>query len=86
MTSRFSLAARLYSLFALFAVLVAAITALSQYNTSQNAELTEQVSIASRAAVNVERINSLVYAVVMESRGVYMSAEPAVLAAGSVQV
>jgi methyl-accepting chemotaxis protein len=79
MASRFSLAAKLYSIFALFAVLVAAITALSQYNTNQNAELTEQVSIASRAALNVERINSLVYAVVMESRGIYMSAEPAVV-------
>ena len=79
MASRLSLAAKLYSIFALFAMLVAAITALSQYNTSQNAELTEQVSIASRAALNVERINSLVYAVVMESRGVYMSAEPAVV-------
>jgi methyl-accepting chemotaxis protein len=79
MTSRFSLAAKLYSLFALFAVLVAAITALSDYNTRQNAELTEAVSIASRAALNVERINSLVYAVVMESRGIYMSSEPPVV-------
>ena len=79
MASRFSLAAKLYSIFALFAVLVAAITALSDYNTRQNAELTEAVSIASRAALNVERINSLVYAVVMESRGVYMSSEPAVV-------
>src|SRR3954451_11423808 len=79
MASRFSLAAKLYSIFALFAVLVAAITVLSDYNTRQNAELTEAVSIASRAALNVERINSLVYAVVMESRGVYMSSEPAVV-------
>src|SRR3954471_10890740 len=79
MASRFSLAAKLYSIFALFAALVAAITALSDYNTRQNTELTEQVSIASRAALNIERINSLVYAVVMESRGVYMSAEPAVV-------
>ncbi len=77
--SRFSLAAKLYSIFALFAVLVAAITALSDYNTRQNAELTEAVSTASRAALNVERINSLVYAVVMESRGVYMSTDPAVV-------
>ncbi|HVQ71551.1 MAG TPA: methyl-accepting chemotaxis protein, partial [Bradyrhizobium sp.] len=77
--SRFSLAAKLYSIFALFAVLVAAITVLSDYNTRQNAELTEAVSTASRAALNVERINSLVYAVVMESRGVYMSADPAVV-------
>src|SRR3954462_704845 len=79
MASRFSLAAKLYSIFALFALLVAAITVLSDYNTRQNAELTEAVSTASRAALNVERINSLVYAVVMESRGVYMSTDPAVV-------
>ena len=78
-TSRLSLAARLYSVFALFAVLIAAITALSDYNTRRNAELTEAVDTASRAALNVERVNSLVYAVVMESRGVYMSTEPAVV-------
>ena len=78
-TSRLSLAAKLYSLFALFAVLVAAITALSDYNTRQNAALTEAVATASRAAVNVERVNSLVYAVVMESRGVYMSTDVAVV-------
>src|SRR6476620_8999498 len=77
--SRLSLAAKLYSIFALFAVLVAAITALSDYNSRQSTELTEAVSIASRGALNVERINSLVYAVVMESRGVYMSTEPAVV-------
>src|SRR5438445_6093856 len=79
MASRFSLAAKLYSVFALFAVLVAAITALSDYNTRQNAELTRAIEIASRAALNVERVNSLVYAVVMESRGVYMSTDPAVV-------
>ena len=71
--------AKLYSIFALFAVLVAAITALSDYNTRQNAALTEAVATASRAALNVERVNSLVYAVVMESRGVYMSTDPAVV-------
>ncbi|SIO66060.1 methyl-accepting chemotaxis protein [Bradyrhizobium erythrophlei] len=77
--SRFSLAARLYSIFALFAVLTAAITALSDYNTRRSAELMDAVDTASRAALNVERINSLVYAVVMESRGVYMSTDPAVV-------
>jgi methyl-accepting chemotaxis protein len=79
LTSRLSLAAKLYSIFALFAVLTAAITALSDYNTRHNTELTEAVETASRAALNVERVNSLVYAVVMESRGVYMSTEPAVV-------
>ena len=77
--SRLSLATKLYSIFALFAVLVAAITALSDHNTRQNTALTEAVATASRAAFNVERVNSLVYAVVMESRGVYMSTDPAVV-------
>jgi methyl-accepting chemotaxis protein len=77
MASRLSLAAKLYSIFALIAVLTAAITVLSEYNSRHNAELTEAVATASRAALNVERVNSLVYAVVMESRGVYMSTEPA---------
>jgi methyl-accepting chemotaxis protein len=75
--SRLSLATKLYSIFALFALLVAAITALSGYNTSRGAEQTEAIETASRAALNVQRVNSLVYAVVMESRGVYMSTEPA---------
>jgi methyl-accepting chemotaxis protein len=76
-TSRLSLAAKLYLVFALFAVLTAAITVLSGYNTRQSAELTQAIETASRAALNIERVNSLVYAVVMESRGVYMSTETA---------
>jgi methyl-accepting chemotaxis protein len=75
--SRLSLAAKLYSIFALFAVLIAAITALSDYNSRRSAELTDAVQTASRAALNVQHVNSLVYAVVMESRGVYMSADTA---------
>jgi methyl-accepting chemotaxis protein len=71
--SSFSLAFKLYSIFALFAVLTAAITALSDYNTRRDAELTEAIETASQAALNVERVNSLVYAMVMESRGIYMS-------------
>ena len=75
--SRFSLAVRLYSIFAFIALLTAAIALLSHYNTRRNAELTEAIETASLAALNVERVNSLVYAVVMESRGVYMSSAPA---------
>jgi methyl-accepting chemotaxis protein len=75
--SRLSLATKLYSIFALFALLTAAITALSDHNTRRSTELTEAIETASRAALNVERVNSLVYAVVMESRGIYMSTEAA---------
>ena len=77
--SSFSLAFKLYSIFALFALLTAAITALSDYNTRRNAEFIRSIETASQAALNVERVNSLVYAVVMESRGIYMSTEPPVV-------
>jgi methyl-accepting chemotaxis protein len=76
MASRLSLAARLYSIFALFALLTAAIAVLSDYNSRRATELTQEIETSNLAALNVERVNSLVYAVVMESRGVYMSTEP----------
>lgn len=76
---RFTLAARLYAIFALFALLTAAIALLSDYNSRRSVELTGAIETANAAALNVERVNSLVYAVVMESRGVYMSTEPAVV-------
>src|SRR5271168_5047390 len=77
--SRLSLAARLYSIFALFAVLTAAAALLSDYNSRRNTTITEAIETANLAALNVERVNSLIYAVVMESRGVYMSTDPAVV-------
>src|SRR6201995_1381034 len=75
MASRLSLAAKLYAIFALFALLTAAITVLSDYNSRRGADLIHAIETANLAALNVERVNSLVYAVVMESRGVYMSTE-----------
>ena len=79
LAGRFTLATKLYAIFALFALLTAAIALLSDYNSRRSAELTSAIETANAAALNVERVNSLVYAVVMESRGVYMSAEPAVV-------
>ncbi|MDN3272978.1 HAMP domain-containing methyl-accepting chemotaxis protein [Frankia sp. RB7] len=79
LAGRFTLATKLYAIFALFALLTAAIAMLSDYNSRRGAELTSAIETANAAALNVERVNSLVYAVVMESRGVYMSTEPAVV-------
>src|SRR5215471_21787872 len=77
--SGFSLAARLYAIFGLFAVLTAAIALLSDYNSRRSHELTDAIETANTAALNVERVNGLVYAVVMDSRGVYMSDKPDVV-------
>jgi methyl-accepting chemotaxis protein len=43
------------------------------FNSRQNAVLSDQLQSAFSGAQNVERVNSLIYAVVMESRGIYMS-------------
>ncbi|OKO73589.1 chemotaxis protein [Bradyrhizobium sp. NAS80.1] len=79
LAGRFTLATKLYAIFGLFALLTAAIAMLSDYNSRRSADLTIAIETANAAALNVERVNSLVYAVVMESRGVYMSTDPAVV-------
>ncbi|MGY3453639.1 methyl-accepting chemotaxis protein [Bradyrhizobium sp. USDA 4353] len=77
--TRHSIAVKLYAIFALFALLTAAITWLSDYNSRRSAELTKAIETANLAALNVQLVNGLVYAVVMESRGIYMSTDPAVV-------
>ena len=69
----YSLKARLYAVIGLLALLpicgvVVALTALES-STRDKAALDR----ATRGTIRLERINGLVYAVVMESRGVYMS-------------
>ena len=72
---RLSIAAKLYSIFALLAVVTAANAIVSNINNRQNARLAEEVAVAAQAGENIERVNALVYAVVMESRGIYMSSD-----------
>jgi methyl-accepting chemotaxis protein len=72
---KLSIAAKLYSIFALLAVVNLLIAVLSNINNRQSALLSEEVAVAARAAENIERVNALVYAVVMESRGIYMSSD-----------
>src|SRR3954471_9363876 len=70
-----SIAAKLYSIFALLAAVTLLGAVISNLNNRQNARLTEESAVAARAAENIERVNALVYAVVMESRGIYMSSD-----------
>src|SRR5690242_8361940 len=72
---RLSIAAKLCSIFALFAVVSALLGIISNINARQQAHLGEEVAITARAGENIERVNGLIYAVVMESRGVYMSSD-----------
>jgi methyl-accepting chemotaxis protein len=68
-----SIAAKLYTIFALLATATVALSLLAVLNSRQNTTLTNEFERAFLGAQNVERVNGLIYAVVMESRGIYMS-------------
>src|ERR1700692_2210983 len=71
--AKLSIAAKLYVILALLATMTAELAAVTILNSSRHVILTNEFESAFVGAENVERINSLVYAVVMESRGIYMS-------------
>ena len=71
--AKLSIAAKLYVIFALLATMTAALAAVAIFSSNRHVALTNEFESAFVGAENVERINSLIYAVVMESRGIYMS-------------
>jgi PAS domain S-box-containing protein len=74
-----SLHARLRAGVGLFLVLIGLLVMMAFHAARQQAAFREELNTAARAALNIERVNGLIYAVVMESRGIYMSSEPAIV-------
>src|SRR5215467_8712951 len=76
---KLSIAAKLYAIFALLAVSTCALAGVAVFNSVRNGTLTAKIEAASQGALNVERVDAMIYAIVMESRGVYMSTDPKVV-------
>jgi methyl-accepting chemotaxis protein len=74
---QFSIATKLYAIFALLATVIVVFAALAAVNGYRHAALADEFDSASQGALNVERVDALIYAIVMESRGIYMSADVA---------
>jgi methyl-accepting chemotaxis protein len=70
---KLSIAAKLYAIFALMATATIALSVVAVTSARHHAALTDEFESANAGTWNVERVNGLIYAVVMESRGVYMS-------------
>jgi len=68
-----SIAAKLYTIFALLATVTVALSVMAVLNARNNTTLSKEFERAFLGTQNVERVNGLIYAVVMESRGIYMS-------------
>src|ERR1700682_3246478 len=72
---RFSIATKLYAIFALLATVTVALAAVAVVNAYRHAAITEEFGAAFGAGQNIERINGLVYALVMENRAIYLAEE-----------
>jgi methyl-accepting chemotaxis protein len=72
---KLSIAAKLYAIFTLLGLVTLLLAAVAAFNARQQAALTHDFESAFLGAQNVERVNALIYAVVMESRGIYMSSD-----------
>jgi len=75
---KLSIATKLYAIFALMAITTVSLSVAAVTNARHHASLTDEFESANAGTLNAERVNGLIYAVVMESRGVYMSTEMAV--------
>ena len=71
--SGLSIASKLYAIFALLATATVALALAAVVSAQRHAALTDEFEAALQGSQNVERLNGLIYAVVMESRGIYMS-------------
>jgi methyl-accepting chemotaxis protein len=74
---KLSIAARLYAIFALMAAATIALSVAAVSNARYHAALTDDFESANAGSWNVERINGLIYASVMDLRGIFMSEDNA---------
>ena len=63
---RLSIATKLYAIFALLATATVVLALVAVVNARRHAALTDEFEAALQGSQNVERINGLIYAVVME--------------------
>jgi methyl-accepting chemotaxis protein len=77
MLPKLSIAAKLYIIFSLLAVATLALAGIAVLNARHQSEMTSAYETSLSGTQNVERVNGLIYAVVMESRGIYMSPDVA---------
>src|SRR3954471_4589794 len=70
-----SIAAKLYAIVVFLAVATVALAGITVINARYQAAMTSEYETSLVGTQNVERVDGLIYAVVMESRGVYMSTD-----------
>jgi methyl-accepting chemotaxis protein len=72
---KLSIAAKLYAIFALMATITLALAIVVLVGARHHATVTAEFETANSGTLNAARINGLIYAVVADSRGIYMTAD-----------
>ena len=72
-----SIASKLYAIFALLATATVGLAAVAVVSARQHAVLTKEFESVYSGAMDVERVNGLIYAVGMETRGISLAASDA---------
>jgi methyl-accepting chemotaxis protein len=72
---KLSIAAKLYAIFALLATATVALALVAIVNARRHADLNRDYESAFRGVQFVERLNGMIYAMRLEARGVFMSAD-----------
>src|SRR5215217_102969 len=70
---KLTIVAKLYGIFTLLALTTVALAGIAVFNARHHAAIISEYENSLVGTQNVERVNGLIYAVVMESRGIYMS-------------
>jgi PAS domain S-box-containing protein len=73
---KLSVADKVYAIVAAFAVLTALLLVMSVQTVRLQTAYRSQFAASARVALNIERVNKLLYAIVMDSRGMYMYTDP----------
>jgi len=72
-----SIASKLYAIFALLATVTVGLAAVAVVNARYHVAMTDEYDAAIAGAQNVDRVNGLIYGVMMEARGIYLARDRA---------
>jgi methyl-accepting chemotaxis protein len=72
-----SIATKLYAIFALLATVTVGLAVVAVVNARHHQAMTDEFDAAQAGAQNVDRANGLIYAVMMEARGIYLARDTA---------
>jgi PAS domain S-box-containing protein len=73
------IADKIYAIVAALAILTTLLLVMSVQSVRLQTAYRNQLATSATAALNVERVNGLIYAIVMESRGIFLATEPSKL-------